>query len=792
MTNILGNVYVVLPSGTVSITTDSTIPNLSKSRIFNLSIEGSAVTLQSLLYLGNILSLQSGSLDTNNYDVYGEFEATGSISSSLTLGSSTWQNGDWAVSNNNLTLNPGTSTIKPYISFRGGGKSYNKVVTSTSGVLRVYDSNTISSLEASAGNSIYFQPGKTQAITSLSVDGTSGSITLLRSLTSGSKYTLTDFSGTNNTSYIDVKDSTVTGGAVWNANSSVDSGNNTGWNFIGPQIPVASFTASKTNPYVSESVTFTDTSANIPTSWLWDFGDSSTSTLQNPTHAYASAGTYTVSLTATNSIGSNTSTQTSYITASLYSYVIAISNDGLSSNSEVQSESEALVSISMVSGGGMVSVVSSFKGLPQKDYEYRVFNGSQYVSTLLGVTSEFNYSQALNQNASELNITVARSPDNRVVTLDALKDQTGANILDQNSDKIYVPTETPNSVGAGTDIDLNLNIDIYAFYGGYEQLLDQNSDPILDQNYDQILVPYGNPNGVVVYRGYIADYELVYGDKTGVNIILAPRSTDMSNYIFMSGTSTTVTQNSTDPVQMGRNAMDNYISQGGEVTYDTGSMPLTGLSSSYKFNLQTTREVMDKAIDILPSGYYHFVHPGELKQYMLFKSATASHTFYYQKHISSLSLRKSLTQLVNKLYFVGGDTGGGVSLYKYYSDATSISTYRPGLDRLTDGRVTLSATADSISQSKINHFKDPRYRTSVTISDAVYDIETIRLGQMVAFKNFGTFLDSLLLQIVSVNRAKHTITLDLDMIVPSDTKEYIDVKRQLLAQEIALIPSTPS
>ena len=43
-------------------------------------------------------------------------------------------------------------------------------------------------------------------------------------------------------------------------------------------------------------IDFFDISTGNPTSWAWDFGDGSTSTLQNPTHTYASNGSYTVTL----------------------------------------------------------------------------------------------------------------------------------------------------------------------------------------------------------------------------------------------------------------------------------------------------------------------------------------------------------------------------------------------------------------------------------------------------------------------------------------------------------------
>ena len=64
--------------------------------------------------------------------------------------------------------------------------------------------------------------------------------------------------------------------------------------------PSASFTVDDSTPTVGQTVRFTDTSLYDPTTWYWEFGDGSTSSAQNPTHAYTAAGTYTVHLTARN------------------------------------------------------------------------------------------------------------------------------------------------------------------------------------------------------------------------------------------------------------------------------------------------------------------------------------------------------------------------------------------------------------------------------------------------------------------------------------------------------------
>ncbi len=54
------------------------------------------------------------------------------------------------------------------------------------------------------------------------------------------------------------------------------------------------------------ATTFTDTSLNDPTSWLWTFGDGGSDTTATPLHQYAANGTYTVCLTVGNECGQQT------------------------------------------------------------------------------------------------------------------------------------------------------------------------------------------------------------------------------------------------------------------------------------------------------------------------------------------------------------------------------------------------------------------------------------------------------------------------------------------------------
>jgi PKD domain len=77
-----------------------------------------------------------------------------------------------------------------------------------------------------------------------------------------------------------------------------------------PVAPSAGFDVVSAEPTQGVPVAFHDSSAGGPTSWLWDFGDGTSSREKNPSKTYSAPGSFTVSLRASNRIGAQTSSRT--------------------------------------------------------------------------------------------------------------------------------------------------------------------------------------------------------------------------------------------------------------------------------------------------------------------------------------------------------------------------------------------------------------------------------------------------------------------------------------------------
>lgn len=254
---------------------------------------------------------------------------------------------------------------------------------------------------------------------------------------------------------------------------------------------------------------------------------------------------------------------------------------------------------------------------------------------------------------------------------------------------------------------------------------------------------------------------------------------------------TTTTFTSDDPVsEMASSILDDYNARGGYITERT--FTATGLSLTYTFNAATVFDAIRKIIELSPSGYYMYTDLGTAEVDILPISDTPDFIITRGREINALNIALSIEQVKNQLLFSGGDTGGGSNLYKQYTDNDSIGNYGLRVVLKSDNRVTLTATANAIGDSFIEENSEESQETSVTVLDEHIDITLLVPGKTIGFRNFGNFIDDMVLQIVRREYTPQSVTLTLGRLPVRMSDEVQRLQRELLNEQTINNPSSPS
>lgn len=262
-----------------------------------------------------------------------------------------------------------------------------------------------------------------------------------------------------------------------------------------------------------------------------------------------------------------------------------------------------------------------------------------------------------------------------------------------------------------------------------------------------------------------------------------------------SGTpSTAATFSTTDPsTGMLAPIITDYNLRGGSQGWTVASIDATGLSLTYRFNVQTVYEALQAILSLSPFGFYYYIDMGTQTIYFKNASKTAEFTFIKGVHIAKLTLITTTENSVNTLLFTGGDPGTGIPLYKQYSSNQSITALGPLLDRKTDSRVTLAPTADAIGTSEIAELNGEQYQTTIRILHTQrLDITLLVPGKVIGFRGFGTFVDLILAQIVHREWTAEYVDLTLGVLPKRLSTEVEQTTRSLTATQTTDNPSTPS
>jgi len=197
---------------------------------------------------------------------------------------------------------------------------------------------------------------------------------------SGNNMTSTAQTYTANGTYVvTLKDSTFNPACVSQISQTINIGN-----VINPCNLSANFSGSGTNGVFNFNNTSTGTSAGV--TYLWSFGDATTSSSVSPSHTYTNAGNYTVTLSANNNYSySCVSTKTTVISVSICSlasnFTHTVGANGLVNFSSTSTGTNALTGYSWNFGDG-----NNGNGANTS----HVYNNGNYIATLNAVNYSVN------------------------------------------------------------------------------------------------------------------------------------------------------------------------------------------------------------------------------------------------------------------------------------------------------------------------------------------------------------------------------------------------------------------
>ena len=314
----------------------------------------------------------------------------------------------------------------------------------------------------------------------------------------------------------------------------------------------------------------------------------------------------------------------------------------------------------------------------------------------------------------------------------------------------------------------------------------------------------GHDDAKLIASGYISGYtpKVSAGDDERCTVTVLGNSIRLQDALVTASGNSLVTFNSVDPTTILSTLINLYnTTVSGAVQFAT-NFDNTGSTVSYAFDLVTYKEALDKILELSPQRWYYTIDPDDTIQFHP-RRWSADHTLTIGQHISSIEPFKNIEDIVNVVWFVGGN-----NIKSVYRNSTSIILYGEKTKVLQDSRVTLQTSADIVANSYLLAHANPEVRTILTVVDSNgdgsgrgYDIDSFRVGQMVSIVHpnvnyartlwneakwneakWNSPIESVLstpMQIMRMSYAGDTCTLELSTRTPEIAKRLEDINRNL-------------
>jgi hypothetical protein len=325
------------------------------------------------------------------------------------------------------------------------------------------------------------------------------------------------------------------------------------------------------------------------------------------------------------------------------------------------------------------------------------------------------------------------------------------------------------------------------------------------------------PDGTLLYQGYIVKYrQIVHGSTEYVELVCFGYQTLLDKTLLKSGsTTTTVAYSGVDPSYIVKDAISKGIS---DVTAPASMVQNTGQSLSYSFRANSIKEVLDKVIDLAPDGFYWLCDANNQITFQKANFDKPDWTFQFGRDFTDIQVEKSMEEMTNAVYFIGG---GNPNLFNKYSRTSGQSDFGVLEAVKTDERVTTNATAAAIAATLLDKADHPKVTIKMTISDSNLNILTgknidiMKPGQIVQIRNLadpsptlwdvfnwdidfwdfsilGALANPLVIRRVSFSAGFDEATLELGDYISTFMRQYVAFEDKVAVTQYQNLPATPS
>lgn len=180
-------------------------------------------------------------------------------------------------------------------------------------------------------------------------------------------------------------------------------------------------------------------------------------------------------------------------------------------------------------GSGFVYVAGVESTEIPRRFRHRVEKNGVFVGEWLDDTIDPSFKEELNNPTSDMMMNLARNELTRFPVVDTLllEDNDDAFLEDDDTELLDLAAAT--GMGEGTDMDLNYDYRLTAYYGRYEEELLENGEVLMTESDEVMLLEQGFPGGRDLFTGYLSYHESDWGESDDLKVHILSHSHELNN-----------------------------------------------------------------------------------------------------------------------------------------------------------------------------------------------------------------------------------------------------------------------